>query len=78
MAIAEMFLPGYPLRGHPVLIAMFNATCPDACPLLIADLQRIEGELPSRIKADLRIVLVSLDPERDTPDALSPRLAVLA
>jgi len=57
-------------RGNPVLISMFYATCPDACPLLIADLQRIERELPPRVKADLRIVLVSLDPERDTPDAL--------
>ena len=57
-------------RGHPVLISMFYASCPDACPLLIADLQQIERELPARIKADLRIVLVSLDPERDTPDAL--------
>lgn len=57
-------------RGHPVLISMFYASCPDACPLLIADLQRMERELPPRIKGDLRIVLVSLDPERDTPDAL--------
>lgn len=57
-------------RGHPVLISMFYASCPDACPLLIADLQRMERELPPRIKADLRIVLVSLDPARDTPDAL--------
>ena len=57
-------------RGHPVLVSMFYASCPDACPLLIADLQRMERELPPRIKADLRIVLVSLDPERDTPDAL--------
>jgi len=57
-------------RGHPVLISMFYATCPDACPLLIADLQRAERELPPRIRADLRVVLVSLDPGRDTPDAL--------
>jgi len=57
-------------RGHPVLISMFYATCPDACPLLIADLQRIEGELPPRIRADLRIVLVSIDPGRDTPESL--------
>jgi protein SCO1/2 len=57
-------------RGHPVLISMFYATCPDSCPLLIADLQRIERELPLRIKGDLRIVLVSVDPGRDTPEAL--------
>ena len=57
-------------RGHPVLISMFYASCPDACPLLIADLQRIERDLSPRIRADLRIVLVSLDPGRDPPDAL--------
>jgi protein SCO1 len=57
-------------RGHPVLISMFFASCPDACPLLIADIQRIEMELPARVRADLRVVLVSLDPERDTPEAL--------
>lgn len=57
-------------RGRPVLISMFYASCPDACPLLIADLQRIERELPSRLRANLRIVLVSVDPDRDTPEAL--------
>jgi protein SCO1/2 len=57
-------------RGHPVLVSMFYASCPDACPLLIADIQRIEMELPPRARADLRVVLVSLDPERDTPEAL--------
>ncbi len=57
-------------RGHPVLISMFYSTCRDACPLLIADLHRIERELPASTRADLRVVLVSLDPEHDTPEAL--------
>jgi protein SCO1/2 len=57
-------------RGHPVLISMFYSTCRDACPLLIADLHRIERDLPPRTRADLRTVLVSLDPEHDTPEAL--------
>jgi len=57
-------------RGYPVLISMFYATCPDACPLLIANIQRIEAELSPRERANLRVVLVSLDPERDTPEAL--------
>ncbi len=56
--------------GHPVLISMFYTTCRDACPLLIADLKRIERELPAATRADVRIVLVSLDPEHDTPEAL--------
>ena len=57
-------------RGHPVLISMFYASCRDTCPLLIADIQRIEMELSPKARADLRVVLVSLDPERDTPEAL--------
>ena len=57
-------------RGHPVLISMFYTTCPDACPLLIADLKRIERELPPASRGALRVVLVSLDPKRDTPEAL--------
>jgi protein SCO1/2 len=57
-------------RGHPVLISMFYTACRDACPLLIADLKRIERGLPASTRADLRVVLVSLDPEHDTPEAL--------
>jgi protein SCO1/2 len=57
-------------RGHPVLISMFYSTCRDACPLLIADLRRIERELPASTRADLRVVLVSIDPGHDTPEAL--------
>jgi protein SCO1/2 len=57
-------------RGHPVLITMFYTSCRDACPMLVADLKRFERELSPRGRADLRIVLVSLDAERDTPEAL--------
>jgi protein SCO1/2 len=57
-------------RGHPVLISMLYASCRDACPLLLADIKRIDMELPPRARADLRVVLVSLDPERDTPEVL--------
>lgn len=58
------------LRGHPVLMSMFYASCPDACPLLLAELQRIEAGLSPAVRAEVRVVLVSLDPERDTPAAL--------
>lgn len=58
-------------RGHPVLITMFYGTCRDACPLLIADLHRIERQVPAAARADLRILLVTLDPARDKPAALS-------
>jgi protein SCO1/2 len=51
-------------------MSMFYASCSDACPLLIAELRRIEASLPAALRADVRVVLVSLDPERDTPAAL--------
>jgi protein SCO1/2 len=57
-------------RGHPVLISMFYASCSDACPLLVADLRRLESRVPRSARADLRVILVSLDPERDTPEVL--------
>lgn len=57
-------------QGHPVLASTFYASCTDACPLLIAELRRIEASLPAGLRADVRVVLVSLDPEHDTPEAL--------
>jgi protein SCO1/2 len=57
-------------RGHPVLVSMFYASCPDACPLLIEEIHRFESTVPAPVRADLRVVLVSLDPARDTPEAL--------
>lgn len=56
-------------RGHPVLITMFYATCPVACPVLIADVGRIASALPPAVQDDLRFVIVSFDP-RDTPEKL--------
>jgi len=57
-------------RGHPVIISMLYASCREACPLLLADIKRIEMELPQQVRPNLRVVLVSLDPERDTPEIL--------
>ena len=61
-------------RGHPVLISMFYASCPVACPVLVADLGRIASELPPAMQSDLRIVLVSFDP-RDAPATLREVIA---
>jgi len=59
------------LRGHPVLASMFYASCPTVCPLLINDLQRLAATAPSGMRDDLRVLLVSFDPARDTPAALA-------
>jgi protein SCO1/2 len=53
-------------EGHPVLITMFYGTCPAACPLLINRIKRLEAKLSPAQRADLRVVLVTFDPARDT------------
>lgn len=57
-------------RGHPVLVAMFYGTCPAACPTLTRDIKGIEGQLTASERADVRVLMISFDPERDTPGAL--------
>ena len=55
------------LRGTPVALAMVYADCGTACPMIVHDMKQIgkaAGEVP------LRYVLVTLDPERDTPEHL--------
>jgi protein SCO1 len=58
------------LRGRPVVLTMFFATCRYACPATVVDLKRIREKLPEAQRAEARIVMVSFDTERDTPEAL--------
>ncbi len=58
-------------RGQPVLISMFYGSCPQACPLLIARIQQLERELDEATRQKLQVLLVSFDPERDSPEALT-------
>jgi len=57
--------------GHPALVTMFYGSCPHVCPMLIATIQRFEQGLPAAQRGRLRVLLVSLDPERDTPAKLT-------
>lgn len=59
------------LAGQAVLISMFYGHCPHVCPMLVSSLQRLEQELTGAQKRTLRVMLVSLDPERDTPAKLA-------
>lgn len=59
------------LRGAPVVVAMFFASCEFACPVLVHDLQRLRAALPEAVRAQTRFVLVSFDVARDTPAVLA-------
>ncbi len=62
-------------QGRPVLISMFYSTCPYACPMLISSIKHLEKKLTPQARAQLVVVLVSMDPVRDTPEA-NRRMAV--
>lgn len=58
-------------KGHPVLVTMFYASCRSACPATISKIKRITNNLPSDVAKKLRIMLISFDPQRDTPKTLA-------
>ncbi len=63
----ERVVPLAQFRGRPVLLVLFFSRCEFACPILVHDLQRVEAALPPRVRRGTDVVLVSIDPENDTP-----------
>lgn len=58
------------LHGRPQVIALFFTNCEHSCPPIVADLKTIDKALPRNIRGKVDFLLVSIDPERDTPEAL--------
>lgn len=57
-------------RGKVTVMVMIYTTCKAACPRLVADMRDIESKMPKDKLDDLNFVLVSIDPEVDTPEKL--------
>jgi protein SCO1 len=57
-------------RGSPVLVSMFYGSCQATCPLIIDTLRATERGLSPERRAQVRVLLISFDPERDTAEAL--------
>lgn len=45
-------------------------SCPDICPATLQKLSRAVKALPAELQEDTRIVFVSVDPQRDTPERI--------
>ncbi|MTV41289.1 SCO family protein [Duganella radicis] len=58
------------LAGQPLLLTMFYGDCHTACPIVIETLKRTVAALGPDGKS-LRVLLVSLDPKRDSPKSLA-------
>ena len=57
------------VRGKAVLVFFGYTHCPDVCPLTLTALDRAMPGLGA-LRHDVKVVFVSLDPERDTPQVL--------
>lgn len=58
------------LKGKVLVMVMIYTSCKAACPRLVADMRNIESRLPGDVKENVQLVLVSIDPEVDTPKRL--------
>lgn len=58
------------LKGKTLVMVMIYTSCKAACPRLVADMRNIEDQIPKKNLKDLNFVLISIDPETDTPERL--------
>lgn len=59
------------LRGRPVVLTMFFASCGYACPLQVTAMQALRAQLPAGVRARTTFVLVSFDVAHDTAAVLA-------
>jgi protein SCO1 len=57
------------LRGKVWMVNFIYTNCPDTCPLQSAQLRQIQDDFAG--EKDLRLVSITVDPARDTPEVLS-------
>ena len=57
------------LRGHVAVVSFMFTSCPDVCPILTNKLAGLRTNLMAQ-REQLRIVSISVDPEKDTPAVL--------
>lgn len=62
-------------RGRLVFLFFGYTNCPDVCPLHLANLAWAIRTLPPGQRRGVRVVFVTTDPERDTPERLRSWLA---
>jgi protein SCO1/2 len=58
------------LKGAPTLVFFGFAHCPTVCPAALQELRQLEAKHPTELGAT-RIVIISVDGERDTPQAMA-------
>jgi protein SCO1 len=57
-------------KGKITLMTMVFTHCPDICPMTTHNMHLVEQKLPDEIKDDVKLVVISFDPNRDSPSVL--------
>lgn len=63
------------LTGQWNLLFFGYTFCPDICPTTMSDLRSVVESLTPAAREQMRVTMVSVDPERDTPQQLTEYLA---
>lgn len=58
------------LQGKTLVVVMIYTTCKSACPILVSKMRDIESKIDRKDIDKVSLVLVSIDPETDTPPFL--------
>lgn len=57
-------------QGEVLVVVMIYTSCKAACPRLVADMRNIEAKVKKEVTQPVKYILVSIDPETDTPERL--------
>ncbi len=58
------------LKGKNLVVVMIFTSCQTACPILVADMQKIAKKIDPKKSEETTMVLISIDPDNDTPPVL--------
>lgn len=61
-------------QGKVVVTAMIFTSCKTACPILTAEMRSISQKVGKVSSEDIHYVLISIDPETDTPEVMKAYL----
>lgn len=59
------------IAGKTTVIAFIYTNCPDICPMTTHNMQLVDERLLKENVTNINFIVVSFDPERDTPEALN-------
>jgi len=64
--------------GVVTLLYVGYTHCPDVCPTHMADIMTVLEKLPADVSSQIKVVFVTADPDRDTPEVLRKWLDIFS